>query len=540
MGNQDQLAGDNNSSKPDISLSASLGMPGGASGHLEASEPTMPLANTPPPAADDFSSPMHPEMRKSASPFSGNSVVMPPPVQSEKESAPPIATIPQTPPIIPPVPKPAPSPLPPSPIPQKSATPLSLTDAVTQVVETHSATDFTVPKEDPLPKAVPSVEPKQSLGSLAGKLQTAGGRNVFGEGVIHPPVQAKTIAPVKNPLMEELRKQSAENNLVRPIRTYKDDISQLIEKRKTSFVGAVAAEANRRAKTVEATEKQLSPKKKSRSWVNYALLFGALFFVIVGLGIVGYAYLTRDKGVGTVPASALPKLVFSEHQEVLDLTGMNRRSIINVLTDKRTKSNLRLGSITQYYPTVKGATGSPRLLSGAEFLKQLDITVPGTLSRALQEPMMLGLHGFNGNQYFLIFKVTDYERGFAGMLEWEKTIESDLFLPFGIPRIQKTPTFSSGSSTGVIATTSATSSATTSKPSDASTTPELVSNITTDDLIARSFVDIVVKNINARALKRDDGTIVFLYAFSDKNTVVIASTESTLVEIISRLQSIRI
>lgn len=502
MGNQDQTPAVNpNTPNQDNSLGAALGVPAAASGHLEAATPIAAPAAAPK-SPDDFSTPMHPELRKPAAPQTAAPV-------SASVSGNELTQV----------------------VPTSGSAP-SFSEAIQKVAETHTASNMTIPKDAPM-------KAKESLDSLSGRLQSGGGKNIFSDGEIHRPKPIETIAPAKNPMMEELRKQSAENTIVRPIRTYKDDISMLIEKRKTSFVGAVAAEANRRAKTVEATEQQLAPKKR-KSIVNYLLIAGAFIFVLIGLGVVGYAYLTRDKGVGTVPASALPKLVFSEHQEVLDITGMNRRTLITVLNGKRTSNNLRLGSIEQYYPTVKGGAGAPRLLTGVEFLKQLDVAIPGTLSRTLAGSMMLGLHGFNGNQYFLILKVNDYERGFAGMLEWEKTIEADLFLPFGITRIQKTALpVTAPTSTPI---TSASTTATTTKKVDptAPTTTETVSSVTTDDFIARAFVDIVVKNINARALKRDDGTIALLYAFPDKNTIIIASTESTLIEIISRLQSIRI
>jgi hypothetical protein len=397
----------------------------------------------------------------------------------------------------------------------------------------------------PIPPEAATAKP--SLGALAGSLQSGGGKNAAIESALQQLNVKKANAgkapqsPV-NPLIEELRKQSAENTLVRPLRTYKDDISSLIDKKKTSFVSVVSAEADRRAKSVAAVRPNLVPKRRS-SLMNYTLVAGGIFFVMLGVGLVLYTYFTKEPAIGSVPASSLPKLVFSENQEALDTTGQNRHAMINLLNSKQRTENIRLGSITQLFPTAKNITGATYLLSASEFFKLLEINIPGTLSRSLEDPMMLGLHGYDGNSYFLILKVTDYDRGFAGMLDWEKTMQQDLFLPFGIAPLRSlTPpaatTTPITAATTTRTTTSSNESTATCSPS--ATTTEPVSNITTADLTARAFVDVVVKNINARALKRDDGSIALLYAFPDKNTVIITSSAATLTEIVTRMQSIRL
>lgn len=391
----------------------------------------------------------------------------------------------------------------------------------------------------PLPKPPTVPETKPGLGSLAGRLQSGGGQSA-GSVIITPKPIASQKVPAPAPkntsaLLEELRKQSdEEDTLVRPLRTYKDDISDVMTKKKTSVVSAAAAEAERRQRKVEAHSERIVPKKSN---ANYVLIAGALFFLLIGIGIVGYALLFRNTTPGSISIDSLPKLVFSESQSTIETGGDTRRSFIAKLDEKRTTTNLKLGSITQYYPTTKSATGQTRILSASEFFDLVDITLPGTLSRMLTGPMMLGLHAFNGNQYFIVLKVSEYDRAFAGMLEWENRIEQDLFPVFGIAPLKNIPV------PAPVAVPLPTSTATTTKPviaSSSPTTTEPVSSVTTDDFISRAFVDIVVKNTNARALKRSGGGTALLYAFPDKNTVVITTSEPTLTEIITRMQSIRI
>ena len=49
------------------------------------------------------------------------------------------------------------------------------------------------------------------------------------------------------------------------------------------------------------------------------------------------------------------------------------------------------------------------------------------------------------------------------------------------------------------------------------------------------FKDIVIQNIDARAVLDEKGEVIFVYAFSDKNTIVIATNKIVLQEIFNRL-----
>ena len=54
-------------------------------------------------------------------------------------------------------------------------------------------------------------------------------------------------------------------------------------------------------------------------------------------------------------------------------------------------------------------------------------------------------------------------------------------------------------------------------------------------LADKKFQDIVVKNRDLRALLNEQGDIVLLYTFYDRETLIITRTTSTLDEVITRL-----
>jgi hypothetical protein len=123
------------------------------------------------------------------------------------------------------------------------------------------------------------------------------------------------------------------------------------------------------------------------------------------------------------------------------------------------------------------------------FLNALVPNIPQKLLRTIQQESALGVHSQSGNQAFLVLRVDSYEQAFSGMLEWENTLGSDLVPLFNTQSLQ----------TG--------------------------------------FIDKIIENHDARVLEDQSGTIVLLWTFLDRNTLVITTNNATLHEIISRVQN---
>jgi len=146
--------------------------------------------------------------------------------------------------------------------------------------------------------------------------------------------------------------------------------------------------------------------------------------------------------------------------------------------------------------------------------------IPENLLRSIQPEFLLGVHVYDTNQPFLIFRVDSYQEAFAGMLAWEPALRntlSPLFAYTPSPHINATP--------AVIPPTSTSTSSTT--PQTPPPTP----------IVQAHFIDRIVENHDARVLQNDFGDIYLLWTFLDRNTLVITTNAATLREIISRLQN---
>ncbi|MDZ4225907.1 MAG: hypothetical protein U1C66_00250, partial [Patescibacteria group bacterium] len=218
--------------------------------------------------------------------------------------------------------------------------------------------------------------------------------------------------------------------------------------------------------------------------------------------------------VGTVPvpqdAPAPFIQVDSTTPVALPPGGLLRTTLMEALEGARQSNTLSLGLMGQLTlfettQTEEGIVYTPLELSS--WLPVLAPNVPQELLRTLTGTHVLGVHTYDGTQAFLILEVDSYERAFAAMLAWERTMRGDLLPLFNREPRPRLP------EEGV-----ATSS---------------VGNV--PQLIQTGFTDKIVDNRDTRAILNTSGDILFLWAPLGPNLLVITTNEYTLREIISRL-----
>jgi hypothetical protein len=162
------------------------------------------------------------------------------------------------------------------------------------------------------------------------------------------------------------------------------------------------------------------------------------------------------------------------------------------------------------------------LIGAPTFMERLNTEAPNSMIRNLEPLFLFGIHEFDGNQPFFMFTTNSFELVYAGMLEWERSINLDLYPLFGeiVTRQQATPT--------TAATSTGTSTASTSQPGP------LTQNQTSGPRVA-GFQDTVIANAETRVLRDVNGDIVLLWTFVDARTLIIATNEYTLGEIRDRI-----
>ena len=118
---------------------------------------------------------------------------------------------------------------------------------------------------------------------------------------------------------------------------------------------------------------------------------------------------------------------------------------------------------------------------------EISPSAPAYLLRSLGD-YMFGILKQDTNELFILMKTDSFETGFSGMLEWEKTIAQEIGQLF----------FNAASSTPT------------------------------------QFEDIVIKNKDTRAIRNTQREMLFVYAFLDKEIILIAGNEKVFNNILNR------
>jgi len=312
-----------------------------------------------------------------------------------------------------------------------------------------------------------------------------------------PIPQLEDVVMEKKESKREEEKMNVEKNLRRDsIRTYHTDIARTIKNKKYSIAQIALAQSRKSDK-----KNPYVIKEKAR---NFRYYVAALVLLIIGIG--ASIFIVQSLGEGEEEIALMrDEIIFANNRVDIDTTQYNRRDFLNKIDEIISSSSGQIGSISEIVIKV-----GENPIDASNFLELLNSRISGEFDRALEGEMFAGIHIFDTNEPFLIIKIRQFDRAFAGILDWEENIIEDLsYIEYDRDIIQL------GTSTPLSTST--------------------ISALTADT----EFRDIVIKNRDARAIHDKFGNIRLVYSFPNKNTLVIANNEDTLAEIFDRLTTVR-
>ena len=286
---------------------------------------------------------------------------------------------------------------------------------------------------------------------------------------------------------------------VAAVRTYKGDIEETVREKNVSLVSIAAAQARRGT--------PVAPKSEGRS---YAMVGVGLVLIVLSLGVLAYLFIPREAATPDAPEAMPPLIHVDATMRVEVRPNQDRLALMDELVTDRENVKLSLGLVARLY-VVQSATSSVSGIEGeypaSAFLGLLAPHAPSALLRSLFDRFLLGVHSFDGNQPFLIFKTASYQQTYAGMLEWERDMQGDL-----LPLFERKPRVRI--------------------PEEGTTTP-----VTAPQVTETEFADAIVENHDARVIHNAAGDILLMWSFVNRETLVIATNEYSLREAITRLKS---
>jgi hypothetical protein len=318
------------------------------------------------------------------------------------------------------------------------------------------------------------------------------------------------------------------------VRTFQSDVAGSVKSDNVSMIKIALAEKERRER--EGSYFDVEVKKKN--YLPTLLLIVIICAVIAGA--LGFVYWYFNKP----PAPTLeervaplePVILYSETQSAVSITN---KSTDTILTDlkKETLAKLDLGTVKRILITDTVGTSTINV-NAQSFFKAIRSRAPESLTRVIEPYFFIGAYSFAPHDVFIIFKINSYDTAYPAMLEWEKTLESDL-RPLFIdvkPLVENITDVSKDDlSDSDISTTTSTTTATSTSESTAVSTIK-----TTADSSGNIFKDRIIQNKDVRALVNPEGKILFMYTFLDRKTLVIISSEKGLKEVLTRMTTGRI
>ncbi len=303
-------------------------------------------------------------------------------------------------------------------------------------------------------------------------------------------------------MAEPAQNQNPDKGDLKRIRTFQNDVEEMLQHSPVSKASIAIAESEKRIKQETQDSQSASSPFQNTSKVfrissglpltshwntRLIALVTLLILFLGGIGIGAFFFFKdAEQAVSTEQGTQIPEsaAVTLEGRESRAGTLKAIWSVVSTLSVPQ--NELR---------TIPVKLGIAPITT-VELFAKLETSAPAPLTRALGTAPTLGVHGFRGGQPFLLFSVSSYDYAFAGMLDWEQNLLGDIGPLFGIsPR-------------------------------------EILRNVgsTTTEALGNTIAvkDVILRNKDVRAVFDPQGAIIFLYSFIDKQTLVFTTNEDTL------------
>ena len=289
------------------------------------------------------------------------------------------------------------------------------------------------------------------------------------------------------------------------IRTYEGDVAETLAHRHVSATTVALAE-NKKSGVGERLGSPTISGAPTHTLRN--AIFSILSITLVAGGAIGGYYLygqsplAASTPVSTSNSNTLTtSLIQADSSSLIKTDNLSAGTILAAIKAEIAKSQAP-GTIKEIILVNTASDGTISRLPIGELLSTFAIPAPNLLSRTLTNQWMLGVSTDSSGQKtpFVIVTTNFFQNAFAGMLQWESSMASDLAPYLNL-------------------NTQVSSSAPLNNP-----------------LANGSFRDEIVQNKDVRAFVTKNGETAFVYSFLDNNTLAITGNDQALSQIISRLE----
>jgi hypothetical protein len=289
------------------------------------------------------------------------------------------------------------------------------------------------------------------------------------------------------------------------IRTYEGDVADILAHKNIST--AAIARAEKKRETGADSIGSIPPVAPADIFKKIGVIAISLIIICIGIGGAYYLYTLSPLAQHSIPSPVAPtisSIVPADDHVSIPTDGKTALNILSAIKNEISKpqppNSIKEIALTQ---TIDGQRYKVKT---SDMIADLGINVPQNLTLSLSDDWMLGVYAdANGNKSVFVDATVDYfQNAFAAMLQWENLMPDDLKQYF----------YSIA-------------------PTDIASTSTIPAS---PGVVQGSFTDHIVQNKDVREFTTTDGKMLFLYSFIDNQHLVITGSESTLSEILTRLE----
>ena len=294
---------------------------------------------------------------------------------------------------------------------------------------------------------------------------------------------------------------------INTVHTFKDDMANEASKGNFSIGKIMMANSKKAHET--STNNNVVIGTPNKNLPIKILITLVCILIIVGFSYIGFKSAKTPEELNRLKnptQQTVGGLLYTEQSSAINIKGKSISNLYKEIQNGTSSEILSSGKIRSIILNYQEGTSTTQL-SSVDFLSIVAPSTPSILLRNLKNEYAFGYYYYESEEPFLVLRSANYDSTFAGMLEWERSMYADLGdLIF---RKESLTTEDENAST--------------------STNTSLKSEFDTP------FVDKIISNNDARVLYRPNGEIAFFYTFFNKETIIVATSEQSLREIIYRL-----
>lgn len=215
--------------------------------------------------------------------------------------------------------------------------------------------------------------------------------------------------------------------VIRPLRTYEEDVASFVKRGQISTAHIMAAEQERQRQNAAIAEVE---QEKHTSYLLLKISLGLL--LIAGLIVWGvFAFLSKGEDIPPAPQNLRDVLI--DKKEIIKISADYKQNfevktqVINNVKTVSTLDTLGNGELAEIMITKGSDDGTQQKISIGEFLVYMELSPPDTMIRSLADSYLFGVINVDGEVVpFLLIQTLEYQRVFSGMLDWETALYREI------------------------------------------------------------------------------------------------------------------